>query len=854
MTEELKIVVKATTDDAKKKLKGVKEELNKIDKESKEAGKSTKEALAGIGKGATVAIGAIVGLTAALVGLGKGTEEFRKAQAKVNTTFQSLGSNTQQAAKTYKDLYRFLGDDATAAETAQSLALITTNEKELAEWSTILQGVYGSMGDKLPINSLAEAANETLKVGKVTSSFADALNWAGISEDAFNEKLAQTTTLQEREALMRNTLNSIYGDSAAIYEANNSAMLANNESQYRLNTAMAEAAKYTTPLMTALNNLGATLFSSFGGALQKVCAYLVVFIQWIAKAIAWVGSFFSMFSKSDSVSAIGEALSQGSSSTKGLNNGINNVTDSLGGATKAAKELKKQTMGFDELNVVSSNKSAGGGASAGGGGVGSGIDLSGLDTSGIDLGLDGALDGFEEELEKAREKLEAVLVLIGLAAAGFLAWKISNVDDWAKVGKHAKTIGGWVMVAAGAMLLLDGYTDAWANGIDWGNLIEIITGIGLIVGGLALTVGGIAAPIALIAGGIAMVVLAIKDLVTNGYSMEAVITLTIGVLGVLIGVIWAFNAALLANPITWVVAAIVALVAIFVILWNECDAFREFWINLWDGAKKVFSAVWDWIKEFFTVTIPAIFNAVINFVKENWQGLLLLLVNPFAGAFKLLYDNCDGFREFIDKWVAKIGQFFKDLWQGIKNTFSSVGKWFSDVFTSAGNGIKKAFSSIGSFFSGIWQDIKDIFSKVGSTIGSAISGAVSKAVNGVLSNAVKIINGFISAINLAISLINEIPGVNIKKLNKLEVPKLATGGILTRESLFIGGEMGKKEAVLPLEQNTEWMDILADRIAGRNNAPSKIVLAVDGKELGWASINNINGITRQTGNLQLILG
>lgn len=833
MIEELKIIIKAVTEDARKKLKDIREEINDINEKSKEAGKSAKEALAGIGKGATVAVGAIAGLTAAMVALGKSTEEFRKAQAKVNTTFQALGSNAEQAAKTYQDLYRFLGDDANAAETAQSLALITTNEKELAEWSTILQGVYGSMGDKLPINSLAEAANETLKVGKVTGSFADALNWAGISEDAFNEKLAQTTTLQEREALMRNTLNSIYGDSAAIYEANNSAMIANNESQYRLNAAMAEAAKYTTPLMTALNNLGATLFSTFGGALQKVCAYLVVFIEWIGKAIAWVGSFFSMFSESDSVSAIGDALEQGTKSTKGLNSGISNVEDSLGSATEAAKELKKQTMGFDELNVVSSGKSASGGASAGGGGAStSGIDLSGLSTDNLDLGFDGVLDGFKEELEGAREKVQAILVLVGLAAAGFLTWKILGVKDWAKVGQHAKTIGGWVMVAAGAMLLLDGYTDAWANGIDWGNLIEIITGIGLIVGGLALTIGGIAAPIALIAGGIAMVVLAIKDLVTNGYSMEAVITLVVGALAVGIGIIWAFNSALLANPITWVVVGIVALVAALVILWNECEGFRNFVKDAGEWIWNFLKSIGSWIATFFTETIP-------NFFTECWQGI----VNAFNSVVS-----------WFDKTLKNLGKFFTDCWQGIKNTFSSIGSWFSEKFKAAASGIKNAFSSIGKFFSDIWSNIKSTFSKIGKIVGESISSAVSKAVNAVLSTAVKIINGFISAINLAISLINAIPGVEIKKLDKLEVPKLATGGILTRESLFIGGEGGKKEAVLPLEQNLEWMDMLADRIAGRNTAPSKIVLAVDGKELGWASIKNINGITRQTGKLQLVLG
>ena len=86
----------------------------------------------------------------------------------------------------------------------------------------------------------------------------------------------------------------------------------------------------------------------------------------------------------------------------------------------------------------------------------------------------------------------------------------------------------------------------------------------------------------------------------------------------------------------------------------------------------------------------------------------------------------------------------------------------------------------------------------------------------------------------------------------LEVPQMAKGGIVNSATLALFGEQGR-EAVIPLENNTEWMDVLANRIAERNNTPSKIVLMLDDKELGYASINSINGITKQTGKLQLAL-
>ena len=105
------------------------------------------------------------------------------------------------------------------------------------------------------------------------------------------------------------------------------------------------------------------------------------------------------------------------------------------------------------------------------------------------------------------------------------------------------------------------------------------------------------------------------------------------------------NATMLANPIGIVIAAIVALVAGFVILWKKCEAFRNFWINMWNGIKKVFSTV-------------------VNFVKKNWKTMLLAILNPFAAVFKLLYDHCDGFRKKVNNTV-----------KAIKNFFANVGAW-----------------------------------------------------------------------------------------------------------------------------------------------------------------------------------
>ena len=176
----------------------------------------------------------------------------------------------------------------------------------------------------------------------------------------------------------------------------------------------------------------------------------------------------------------------------------------------------------------------------------------------------------------------------------------------------------------------------------------------------------------------------------------------------------AFNAVLAANPIILVVTAIVAVIAILVTLYKKCEWFRNGVNAIWEAIKNAFFAAWDGIKTFFTETLPNAFNTVVNFIKSNWQALLLLIVNPFAGAFKLLYDNCGAFREFVDNFVQNIKQFFQNLWNGIVSIFQGVGQWFIARFTEAYKGVTGVFATIGQWFGARWQDIKNALATVAS--------------------------------------------------------------------------------------------------------------------------------------------
>ena len=145
---------------------------------------------------------------------------------------------------------------------------------------------------------------------------------------------------------------------------------------------------------------------------------------------------------------------------------------------------------------------------------------------------------------------------------------------------------------------------------------------------------------------------------------------------------WLLNTALFACPITWIVLGIMALVAVFIILWKKCAWFRNFWKALWEGIKTTAKAAWEGIKTAFTTAwnaIKKVFTTIINFVKNNWKEILLFLINPFAGAFAYLYKHSTKFRNFINNVVNKIVGFFKAIPGKIKalpgkivNTFKTL--------------------------------------------------------------------------------------------------------------------------------------------------------------------------------------
>lgn len=233
------------------------------------------------------------------------------------------------------------------------------------------------------------------------------------------------------------------------------------------------------------------------------------------------------------------------------------------------------------------------------------------------------------------------------------------------------------------------------------------------------------------------------------------------VAGVVVPAFVAWAAALLANPITWIIAAVIALITGLIMLVEHIDEVGEWFRNVFNG---------------------------IQTALADFSAAAMKVIDGFAQAF----------------------------WNAIEN-------------------VKNWFASIPAFFGSVFAKIGDLFRGIGTKIGEIVSGAFKAVVNGILSFIEGFLNAPIDAINGLIGTINIIPGVDIPTLGRINLPRLAKGGLVTGSTLANIGEQGN-EAVIPLEQNTEnWARPLAQAIAEQFQAQN-----LAGAGITVYMTNNIN--------------
>lgn len=611
-----------------------------------------------------------------------------------------------------------------------------------------------------------------------------------------------------------------------------------------------------------------SIFIPILGALLPYLNALVSILTDVANAIA---SFF------------GFKAPEVENTTKSAVGGIGDVTDGLDGATgsagkttKALKEMKKATMGFDELNILpdpksdnDSNAGAGGGAGVGGNSILPTFEMPSYDS--LTSGIKQVSDDIKNTILDVISAVDFQPLIDSLSGLWDSAQPIldtlTNALSWLW-DEILVPLGQWTIedalpaffnLLAGALDVLSPILEAFSTTGQWlwDNFLAPI----------AEWTGGV---IVDVLNGLADELSSIGDWMSDNMPVMENLALIITSIGVAIGIV---------KVAMGIHAAIMA-------IWGGV-----MWVATYGTtALGVAMLSVSWPIVLIIAAIAAVIAIVLLLIK-NWDWVKEVAINVFTTI-----------KEFIGNACASIGEFFSGLWDGIVFVFSVVGTFFTDAFTGAFNGVKKAFSSIGSFFSGIWNGIKSVFGGVADWFGGIFTKAwtaVKKVFStggkifdgikdGILNGLKSVINGLIGGINKIISIpfnginwaLGKIKNISIlgnkpfgwiDTINVPSIPKLARGGMVDGGGMFQAGENGKAEmignyqgktTVMPLE-NTSFVNSMANAVYGavksaipstksdNNDYPSELILQVGSTEFGRVAINSINKITKQEGRLAL---
>lgn len=491
------------------------------------------------------------------------------------------------------------------------------------------------------------------------------------------------------------------------------------------------------------------------------------------------------------------------------------------------------TAGFDEQTKLSAT-----------GGGGSGDAVATLpDGTTMDLSF---LDPLMEAIRKFKEDITPLLNTIGALFKWIWEEILVPFGNWALnslIPGFLNVLGGVLLTLNDAILtvqpvLLWLWDNILAPIAEWtgGVIVDVLNGIGDWLHEHHETLGKIVGPLALIVGTLngvnAAVALVQKALVVLKPALAALLT-----------------------PTNLIIAGIAALIAIFVTCYDECEGFRKGMDQVWQGIKDIFFAGVEFVKALFKgdwAGMDAAWEKIKEAGKSLWQGLVeglkagwewakqkvVEIWNKIVTKFKEIFgihSPSTLFRDFgqfmieglvngLKNALSKVTNACKEIWSAIKSVFSSVGTWFKDTFSNAWQKVKDVFSSGGKIFDGIKDGIASTFKTI---VNGLISG-----INRVIAVPFNAINGTLNTIR-GITILGISPFKNLWGYNPLsipQIPKLALGGIVNRPGRGVPAIVGEAgaEAVLPLENNTEWMDILADKISG---GTVTIPIYLDGKKI-----------------------
>lgn len=465
-------------------------------------------------------------------------------------------------------------------------------------------------------------------------------------------------------------------------------------------------------LNLALKNLQNAAYSALMPLVNALLPTLMRIVDWLTRAAHAAAAFLALLTGAStySVYVSGE------------------YADNMERAEKAAKG---SVASFDKLNVLSKQEEPGG-------------DGGGLPGEWVEKEIDFPW------LDELQDKLFVIEVVAKAIGAAFLTWGISKL-----LGLDLLTTLGLIIFVAGAVGLVYGAFDALENGVDWDNLALMVGGVVLIFGGLWIAFGLTVAAIGLLVGGIALLVVGIMDWIKKGeLSTQTFWLLEAGIVAVGVA---------LALLLGWPALVVAAIIGIALAVYKYWDEIKGFFIDLWEKIKGIWSKVATWFKEKVIQPIVDFFSPLLNIIYIIFYDLWLLVEYVWGKASSW----------FKEKVIDPIVKFFKGLWEDIQDVWKPVATWFQNsIIDPIVTAWDTAISKIGEFFSNMWDGVKN---------------GAKTALNWVIEKLNGFLSGIVGGVNELIGKWNSvtIPGwLSIPLIKVPQIPYLATGAVIPPNAPF----------------------------------------------------------------------
>lgn len=214
-------------------------------------------------KGFESLVGGIKNGISSFLGLSSSTREYRQTMSRLSATMKAAGYSTDYVQAKYDELYKYLGDSETVSNVMGQFASLNTEQKTMDELLNGLIGTWAAYGGSVPVETLSEAIEETVKTGEVTGELQNALRLAGVDQKNFNRELRKCKTEEERAQLVADVLNATMGDQKAAYDESAASILSANDAQNQHEKTLAQLGETIEPVTSSISKGWNSVLQSF---------------------------------------------------------------------------------------------------------------------------------------------------------------------------------------------------------------------------------------------------------------------------------------------------------------------------------------------------------------------------------------------------------------------------------------------------------------------------------------------------------------------------------------------------------------------------------------------------------------